>query len=132
MLKTSSNCLQPMELSLYVPRTPATQEERTHWDKNLQLVLDVVTGEDFPTGRTILNGIGLCNRCGLRRQPAKLRRQVRNRRSGGVAVQLQAKVAAAPLQNTTRKRISPREARLPSDGQSNCTCWSAFRQHVRF
>jgi phenylpropionate dioxygenase-like ring-hydroxylating dioxygenase large terminal subunit len=46
-----------MELSLYVPRAPATQEERTHWDKNLQLVLDVVTGEDFPTGRTIQPGL---------------------------------------------------------------------------
>ena len=46
-----------MELSLYVPRAPATQEERTHWDKNLQLVLDVVTDEDFPTGRTIQRGL---------------------------------------------------------------------------
>ena len=46
-----------MELSLYVPRAPATQEERTHWDKNLQLVLDVVTGEDFPAGRTIQPGL---------------------------------------------------------------------------
>ena len=41
-----------MELSLYVPRAPATAEERAHWDKNMQLVLDVVTGEDFPAGRT--------------------------------------------------------------------------------
>jgi len=38
-----------MELALYVPRAPITQEERTHWDKNMQLVLDVVTGEDFQT-----------------------------------------------------------------------------------
>ena len=28
-----------------------------HWDKNMQLVLDVVTGEDFPTGRTIQLGL---------------------------------------------------------------------------
>jgi len=47
-----------MELSLYVPRAPATQEERTHWDKNMQLVLDVVTGEDFPAGRSIQLGLG--------------------------------------------------------------------------
>jgi len=46
-----------MELSLYVPRAPATQEERTHWDKNMQLVLDVVTGEDFPAGRSIQLGL---------------------------------------------------------------------------
>ncbi len=46
-----------MELALYVPKAPTTDEERTHWDKNMQLVLDVVTGEDFPTGRTIQIGI---------------------------------------------------------------------------
>ena len=46
-----------MELSLYVPRAPATQEERAHWDKNMQLVLDVVTGEDFPAGRSIQLGL---------------------------------------------------------------------------
>jgi phenylpropionate dioxygenase-like ring-hydroxylating dioxygenase large terminal subunit len=46
-----------MELSLYVPCAPTTQEERTHWDKNMRLVLDVVTGEDFPTGRSIQPGI---------------------------------------------------------------------------
>jgi phenylpropionate dioxygenase-like ring-hydroxylating dioxygenase large terminal subunit len=46
-----------MELTLYVPRVPVTQEERTHWDKNMQLVLDVVTGEDFPTARSIQIGL---------------------------------------------------------------------------
>jgi phenylpropionate dioxygenase-like ring-hydroxylating dioxygenase large terminal subunit len=46
-----------MELSLYVPHAPVTAEEREHWDKNMQLVLDVVTGEDFPAGRTIQAGI---------------------------------------------------------------------------
>jgi phenylpropionate dioxygenase-like ring-hydroxylating dioxygenase large terminal subunit len=46
-----------MELGLYVPRAPVTQEERTHWDKNMQLALDVVTGEDFPTGRSIQIGL---------------------------------------------------------------------------
>jgi phenylpropionate dioxygenase-like ring-hydroxylating dioxygenase large terminal subunit len=46
-----------MELALYVPRAPATAEERTHWDKNMQLVLDVVTGEDFPAGRSIQGGL---------------------------------------------------------------------------
>ena len=46
-----------MDLALYVPKPPATEEERIHWDKNMQLVLDVVTGEDFPAGRTIQAGL---------------------------------------------------------------------------
>jgi hypothetical protein len=46
-----------MELGLYVPKAPSTDHERTHWDKNMQLVLDVVTGEDFPTGRSIQIGL---------------------------------------------------------------------------
>jgi phenylpropionate dioxygenase-like ring-hydroxylating dioxygenase large terminal subunit len=46
-----------MELALYVPKAPTTEEERTHWGKNMQLVLDVVTGEDFPAGRTIQAGL---------------------------------------------------------------------------
>jgi hypothetical protein len=46
-----------MELALYVPRAPTTEEERIHWSKNMQLVLDVVTGEDFPAGRSIQIGI---------------------------------------------------------------------------
>ena len=46
-----------MDLGLYVPKAPSTDDERTHWDKNMQLVLDVVTGEDFPTGRSIQIGL---------------------------------------------------------------------------
>jgi phenylpropionate dioxygenase-like ring-hydroxylating dioxygenase large terminal subunit len=46
-----------MELALYVPKAPASEEERTHWERNMQLVLDVVTGEDFPAGRTIQMGL---------------------------------------------------------------------------
>src|SRR5262245_17073309 len=46
-----------MELALYVPKAPANEEEKTHWDRNMQLVLDVVTGEDFPAGRTIQMGL---------------------------------------------------------------------------
>jgi hypothetical protein len=45
-----------MELGLYIPQAPATDDERIHWDKNMQLVLDVVTGEDFPAGRTMQIG----------------------------------------------------------------------------
>jgi len=46
-----------MELGLYVPKAPRADDERTHWDKNMQLVLEVVTGEDFPTGRSIQIGL---------------------------------------------------------------------------
>ena len=46
-----------MELGLYIPKTASTDEERIHWDKNMQLVLDVVTGEDFPAGRSIQIGL---------------------------------------------------------------------------
>ena len=46
-----------MDLALYVPEPPVTEERRTHWDKNMQLVLDVVTGEDFPQGRAIQAGL---------------------------------------------------------------------------
>jgi phenylpropionate dioxygenase-like ring-hydroxylating dioxygenase large terminal subunit len=46
-----------MDLGLYVPKAPSTEEERIHWDKNMQLVLDVVMGEDFPTGRSIQIGL---------------------------------------------------------------------------
>jgi phenylpropionate dioxygenase-like ring-hydroxylating dioxygenase large terminal subunit len=46
-----------MDLALYVPKAPTTEEERAHWEKNMQLVLDVVTGEDFPAGRSIQLGL---------------------------------------------------------------------------
>jgi phenylpropionate dioxygenase-like ring-hydroxylating dioxygenase large terminal subunit len=46
-----------MELAFYVPRAPVTCDERIHWDKNMQLVLEVVTGEDFPAGRSIQIGL---------------------------------------------------------------------------
>ena len=61
-----------MELGLYVPKAPSTDHERTHWDKNMQLVLDVVTGEDFPTGRSIQIGLtsGAQDPHGLRPQRA--------------------------------------------------------------
>src|SRR5262249_33257619 len=46
-----------MDLGLYVPHAPSTEDERAHWDKNMALVLDVVTGEDFPAGRSIQIGL---------------------------------------------------------------------------
>ena len=46
-----------MDLALYVPQAPSTDDERAHWDKNMQLILNVVTGEDFPAGRSIQIGL---------------------------------------------------------------------------
>src|SRR4029078_11830407 len=46
-----------MELGLYIPHVPATDDERVHWDKNMHLILDVVWGEDFLTGRSIQIGL---------------------------------------------------------------------------
>lgn len=47
-----------MDFSIYVPKAPATDEERAHWDKNMDLVIGVVQDEDFPTGRTMQLGFG--------------------------------------------------------------------------
>src|SRR5262249_11752877 len=46
-----------MALGLDVPRAPEMQGERAHWAENMQLVLGVVTGEDFPAGRSIQIGL---------------------------------------------------------------------------
>jgi phenylpropionate dioxygenase-like ring-hydroxylating dioxygenase large terminal subunit len=45
-----------METGFYVPKAPATDEERRHWDKNLDLVIKVVLTEDFPAGRSMQLG----------------------------------------------------------------------------
>lgn len=47
-----------MELGFYIPKPVTTEEEKVHWDKNLNLVLDVVTTEDFPAGRSMQIGFG--------------------------------------------------------------------------
>ena len=46
-----------MDLSIYIPKPPVDAEEQAHWDKNMDLVMKVVTTEDFPIGRTIQQGI---------------------------------------------------------------------------
>ena len=45
-----------METSLYVPKPPVTAEEKEHWRKNMDLVMKVVTTEDFPAGRSMQIG----------------------------------------------------------------------------
>jgi len=47
-----------MESSLYIPKPVESEEERIHWQKNMDLVIRVVTTEDFPAGRTMQIGFG--------------------------------------------------------------------------
>ena len=47
-----------METSLYTPNPVASDEEKQHWDANLNLVLKVVLTEDFPVGRSMQIGFG--------------------------------------------------------------------------
>ena len=47
-----------METTLYVPKPMETAEEKRHWDANMDLVMKVVTTEDFPAGRTMQIGFG--------------------------------------------------------------------------
>lgn len=45
-----------METGFYIPKQPTTDEERNHWQKNLDLVMKVVLTEDFPAGRSMQIG----------------------------------------------------------------------------
>ena len=47
-----------METALYVPKPIANEEERQHWLANLDLVMKVVSTEDFPAGRSMQIGFG--------------------------------------------------------------------------
>jgi phenylpropionate dioxygenase-like ring-hydroxylating dioxygenase large terminal subunit len=45
-----------MEFSLYAPEAARTEEERRHWDRNMELALRTVELEDFPLGEDIQQG----------------------------------------------------------------------------
>ena len=45
-----------MESSLYIPKPATSEEDRLHWQKNMDLVMKVVTTEDFPAGRSMQIG----------------------------------------------------------------------------
>ncbi|MDX2155969.1 MAG: SRPBCC family protein [Hyphomicrobiaceae bacterium] len=47
-----------METSFYIPKPIASEEEERHWKANLDLLMNVVLGEDFPAGRTMQIGFG--------------------------------------------------------------------------
>jgi len=45
-----------METSFYIPKPISSAEEERHWKANLDLLMNVVLGEDFPAGRTMQIG----------------------------------------------------------------------------
>ena len=45
-----------MRLSLYSPTPALTDKACRHWDRNLEIVLNVVQNEDFPLGEGIQHG----------------------------------------------------------------------------
>ena len=45
-----------METSFYIPRPVSSPEEERHWKANVDLLMQVVTGEDFPAGRSMQIG----------------------------------------------------------------------------
>jgi phenylpropionate dioxygenase-like ring-hydroxylating dioxygenase large terminal subunit len=47
-----------METSFYIPQPVADAEDERHWKANLDLLMNVVLGEDFPAGRTMQIGFG--------------------------------------------------------------------------
>lgn len=47
-----------METSFYIPKPVESEEEERHWKANLDLLMNVVLGEDFPAGRSMQIGFG--------------------------------------------------------------------------
>ncbi|MEZ5816157.1 MAG: SRPBCC family protein [Hyphomicrobiaceae bacterium] len=47
-----------METSFYIPNPVANADEERHWKANLDLLMNVVMGEDFPAGRSMQIGFG--------------------------------------------------------------------------
>ena len=47
-----------MESSLYVPKPVTSDEERRHWNANMDLLMKIVATEDFPAGRSMQIGFG--------------------------------------------------------------------------
>ncbi|MGE0769173.1 MAG: SRPBCC family protein [Hyphomicrobiaceae bacterium] len=45
-----------METSFYIPKPVSNAEEAGHWKANLDLLMNVVLGEDFPAGRSMQIG----------------------------------------------------------------------------
>ena len=47
-----------MDSSLYIPQPVTDDEQRRHWTANMDLVIKVVSTEDFPAGRSMQIGFG--------------------------------------------------------------------------
>lgn len=48
---TPQRCVS--EFTLYAPAPPDTEKARAHWERNIDIVLRTVNGEDFPNAETI-------------------------------------------------------------------------------
>lgn len=78
-----------METSLYIPKPVETEDEKRHWDANMDLVVRVVTTEDFPAGRTMQIGFGSAAQSHIvygRNEPALAHYHKSVRRALGLAV----------------------------------------------
>ena len=87
-----------METTLYVPKPMETTDEKRHWDANMDLVMKVVTTEDFPAGRTMQIGFGSGAQTHLvygRNEPAMIHFHQSIRRAIGLPVETGAVQAAA-------------------------------------
>ena len=46
-----------MHVSLYIPEPAESEKAKTHWAKNMDLLIRTVQGEDFPVGEDIQRGL---------------------------------------------------------------------------
>ena len=79
-----------MTLAFYTPEPTTTDEQRRHWDANMDLVTRVVQTEDFPVGRTIQAGLASGAQVELvygRNEPAMIHWHQQLRRALGLPVE---------------------------------------------
>ena len=83
---------------VYIPKPVETEDEKRHWDANMELVLKVVTTEDFPAGRSMQIGFGSGAQSHVvygRNEPALIHYHQSIRRALGLPVESAAKAAVA-------------------------------------
>jgi phenylpropionate dioxygenase-like ring-hydroxylating dioxygenase large terminal subunit len=86
-----------METGFYVPKAPISDEERQHWEANLDLVIKVVLTEDFPAGRSMQLGFTSGAQTEVvygRNEPAMIHYHQSLRRALGLPVQPPMRAAA--------------------------------------
>ena len=79
-----------MDTALYIPKPIANAEEERHWRANMDLVIKVVTTEDFPAGRSMQIGFESGAQTSLvygRNEPAMIHYHQSLRRALGMPVE---------------------------------------------